>query len=195
MGSRDTPNRLKLATLWRHVWHKLCTPAGSLNDDCPSPASILSISCCRLGHGALHFHCRGSMAWRRRAAWRRWVAWWRLAWRGLRGGGWHGGGGWGWRGGGWGWWPGLALGLAIPPLIYAPPPAYYYPPPAYYPGPAYYPPPPAYSAPPYRYGYAPGYPSYGGSASYNGGYPGYGMSMTMSPNNCGTPDEPRACTR
>ena len=103
MGSRDTPNRLKLATLWRHVWHKLCTPAGSLNDDCPSPASILSISCCRLGHGALHFHCRGSMAWRRRAAWRRWVAWWRLAWRGLA-----------WRRLAWRWWLGLAwwwLGL------------------------------------------------------------------------------------
>ena len=103
MGSRDTPNRLKLATLWRHVWRKLCTPAGSLNDDCPSPASILSISCCRLGHGALHFHCRGSMAWRRCAAWRRWVAWWRLAWRGLA-----------WWRLAWRWWLGLAwwrLGL------------------------------------------------------------------------------------
>jgi hypothetical protein len=108
------------------------------------------------------------------------------AWHG-GGGGWHGGGGWGWRGGGWG--PGVAFGLALPPLYYAPPPAYYYPPPAFYPGSAYYLPPAAYYRPPYRYGYAPGY--YG---SYNA-YPGYGMSMSLNPNNCGTPDEPKPCTR
>ena len=104
------------------------------------------------------------------------------AWHG-GGGGWHGGG-WGWHGGGWGWgWgPGVAFGLTLPPIYYAPPPAYYYPPPAYYP-------------PPYPYGYAPGSYGYGGQAPDYSRYPAYGMSMRRDPNNCGTPDEPKPCTR
>jgi hypothetical protein len=106
------------------------------------------------------------------------------AWHG-GGGGWHGGGGWGWHGGGgwgWGWGPGVAFGLALPPIYYPPPPAYYYPPPAYY-------------RPPYPYGYAPGYYGYGGQSPYYSTYPAYGMSMRLDPNNCGTPDEPKPCSR
>ena len=104
---------------------------------------------------------------------------------GWHGGGWHGGGwgwrgGWGWHGGGWGWWPGVTFGFAVPPFYYAPPPAYYYPPP-YYPPAGYYPPPSAYYYPsPYRSGYAFGY---------------HGSLSRTDPNNCGTPDEPKPCTR
>lgn len=120
---------------------------------------------------------------------------------GWSGGGWHGGGGWGWHGGGWGggwgwgWGPGVAFGFGLPPIYYAPPPAYYYPPP-YYPGPAYYPSPPGYYPPqPYPYGYAPGYYGSGGPAGAYNAYPGYGVPVRRDPNNCGTPDEPKPCTR
>jgi hypothetical protein len=119
-----------------------------------------------------------------------------------RGGGWHGGG-WGWRGPGWGW-GGLSLGLAVPPLYfgwpYYYPPAAYYPPPYAYPPPAYYP--PAY---PYPYGYRPNAytPGYYGYANPPTPYPGaqayarqgYQPPTALDPNNCGTPDEPRPCTR
>jgi hypothetical protein len=47
----------------------------------------------------------------------------------------------------------------------------------------------------YPYGYAPGYYGYGGQSPYYGRYPAYGMSMRPDPNNCGTPDEPKPCTR
>ena len=104
-------------------------------------------------------------------------------WHGGGGGGWHGGGG-GWHGGGegwhggWGWGPGVTFGFPF----FVPPPAYYYPPPVYYPPPAYYPPP--YFPPrPYPYGYAPG--PYGSAAP----------PTVYSSNNCGTPDDPKACTR
>jgi hypothetical protein len=66
---------------------------------------------------------------------------------------------------------------------------------------------------PYGYGYGYGYgypyrpypPSYYTSAPpgysdgqqqyYGGGQPGYGNPAATDPNNCGTPDQPRACYR
>ena len=114
-----------------------------------------------------------------------WHGGWHGGGSGWHGGGWHGGG-WGWRGGGWygggwGYGPGARFWFGVPPLYYAPPPAYYYPPPVYYP-------------PPYPYGNVPGYYGYGGPPPYSGGY-AYGMSMRVNPNNCGTPDAPKPCTR
>ena len=108
-------------------------------------------------------------------------AWWRGGW-----GGWHGGGWGGWHGGCC-WHSGVSIGIGIP--LYAPPPVYYAPPPAYYPPPAYFPP----QSP---YGFAPTY--YGGYASPPqtfGGNPGFVPSPRLDPNNCGTPDRPKPCTR
>jgi hypothetical protein len=119
-------------------------------------------------------------------------------WHGGGGWGWHGGGGWGWRGGGWGWGGGwccsFAFGFYAPPAYYAPPPYYYYPPPAYYPPPGYYAPPAAYPPSGY-YPSSPYYPPSSGHYGYGAatGYPSYGAGAAVDPNNCGTPDEPKAC--
>ena len=58
-------------------------------------------------------------------------------------------------------------------------------PPAAYP----YSPPATYYAPQYNYGYTQGY--YGGAVQR----PQYANSAATDPRNCGTPDEPKACTR
>jgi hypothetical protein len=57
-----------------------------------------------------------------------------------------------WRGG---WCCGIGIGIALPPVVVAPPPVYYAPPPpAYYPPPvaAYYPPPRPVWVPPHWQG-------------------------------------------
>ncbi|VTU23976.1 MULTISPECIES: hypothetical protein [unclassified Variovorax] len=53
--------------------------------------------------------------------------------------------------------PGIAVGVAAPPVYYAPAPTYYAPAPAYYAPPVYYRPAPVYYAPPVYYRPAPGY--------------------------------------
>jgi hypothetical protein len=106
---------------------------------------------------------------------------WHGGWGGWHGGwGWRGGwGGWGWRGG-WGWGPGF--GFVVPPVGYGYGWPYYYPPPVYYAPPPYYPQGYAYGyTVPYQYPYAPG--------AYSQPYRG------PDPNNCGTPERPRPCTR
>lgn len=65
--------------------------------------------------------------------------------------------------------PGVALGIAAPPVYYNPPPVYYNPPPVYYrPAPVYYAPPPVYYGPPRGY-YRPGPGYYRGHGGHGHG--------------------------